>query len=212
MNAIRKTAAAATAKTIIKHLERNGFEGYFCEDSAAARELVRQLVPDGASIAWGGTETFKETGVKAMLEEGSYTMLDRSTATTPEETRAMYLSHLASDCFFMSTNAITLKGELVNIDGNSNRLACLLYGPKQVFVLVGMNKVCTDIDSALKRVQTMACPPNATRLHAQTPCEITGSCGKCHSENCMCCNIVVSRHNRHAGRVKVILIAEDLGY
>lgn len=208
----KKAAAAATAKTIIKHLERNGFDGYFCESSADAQELVKQLVAEGSTIAWGGTETFKETGVKAVLESGNYVMLDRSTATTPEETRAMYMSHLASDCFFMSTNAITTQGELVNIDGNSNRLACLLFGPKQVIVLVGMNKVCADIDSAIKRVQTAACPPNAARLHPNTPCEFTGVCGKCHSEGCMCCNIVISRHNRHAGRVKVILIAEDLGF
>lgn len=212
MSDFRKQAFAATAQTIIKQLARRNMEGYFCESSQDAVELVKTLVPEGSSIAWGGTETFKETGVKAALEAGNYRMLDRSAANAPEELRDMYLSHLASDCFFMSSNAITLKGELVNIDGNSNRLACLLYGPKQVIVLVGMNKVVDNVEAGVKRIQTMSCPPNATRLHTGTPCERIGMCGNCHDEGCMCCNIVVTRHNRQTGRIKVILIAEDLGF
>lgn len=208
----RVAAFAQQAKTIINHLERHGMEGYFCETSADAVELVRKLVPAGASIAWGGTATFEETGVKAMLEAGDYRMLDRSLAKTPEEQRKIYQQHFASDCFFMSANAITRKGELVNIDGNSNRLACLLFGPREVYVLVGMNKVVEDVDAGIKRIHTMACPPNAARLHTNTPCERTGMCGSCHEDNCMCCNIVVTRHSRYAGRIKVILIAENLGF
>ena len=208
----RVAAFAQQAKTIINHLERHGMEGYFCETSADAVELVRTLVPQGASIAWGGTKTFEETGVKAMLEAGNFRMLDRTKAATPEEQRAIYLQHFDSDYFFMSANAITRKGELVNIDGNSNRLACLLFGPREVYVLVGMNKVVEDVDAGIKRIHTMACPPNAARLHTDTPCERTGMCGNCHEDNCMCCNIVVTRHSRYAGRIKVILIAENLGF
>lgn len=208
----RTEAFAQTAKTIINQLECHGMEGYFCETSADAVELVRKLVPEGASIAWGGTATFAQTGVKAMLEAGNYRMIDRSVTKTPEEAEQIYRQHFASDCFFMSTNAITRKGELVNIDGNSNRLACLLYGPREVYVLAGMNKVVEDVDAGIKRIHTMACPPNAARLHTGTPCDRTGVCGNCHEDGCMCCNIVVTRHNRHTGRIKVILIAEDLGY
>ncbi len=212
MTDFRKAAFAVTARSIIKHLKRRNIEGYFCEDSAAAISLVKTLVPEGSSIGWGGTVTFEQTGVKAALQAGSYRLLDRSTCTGPEELRDMYLAHLGADCFFMSTNAITVKGELVNIDGNSNRLACLLYGPRQVIVLTGMNKVVEDVDAGIKRVQTMACPPNATRLNANTPCQHHGTCGDCNGEGCMCCNIVVTRHSRFAGRIKVILIAEDLGF
>ena len=208
----RKDAFATTAKTIINQLERHGMEGYFCESSADAVKLVQTFVPEGSSVAWGGTETFKQTGVKDMLEAGNYRLLDRSKAATPEEANEIMRSHFTSDCFFMSTNAITRKGELVNIDGNSNRLACLLFGPKQVIVLAGMNKVVEDVDAAIKRIRTMACPPNAARLHTGTPCERTGVCGNCHEPGCMCCNVVVTRHNRHVGRIKVILIAEDLGF
>lgn len=212
MSDLRKEAFAATAKTIIKQLERRNMEGYFCEDSAAAVELVKSLVPEGSSIGWGGTVTFEQTGAKAMLEAGDYRLLDRSTAKGAEELRGMYLAHLGADCFFMSSNAITVKGELVNIDGNSNRLACLLYGPKQVIVLVGMNKVVADVEAGVKRIQAVSCPANALRMHPGTPCERVGVCGNCHEDGCMCCNIVVTRHSRHAGRIKVVLIAEDLGF
>ena len=208
----RKDAFAATSKTIIKNLEKRGMDGYFCETSTDAVKLVKELVPAGSSIGWGGTETFSETGVKAALQEGDYEMLDRSKVQGAEALREMYLSHLACDAFFMSTNALTTKGELVNIDGNSNRLACLLYGPKQVVILVGMNKIVRNIEDGINRIQTLACPPNATRLHCNTPCANVGVCGNCHEDDCMCCNIVVTRHNRHKGRIKVTLIAEDLGF
>lgn len=208
-----RTAAFATmAQGIIKQLDRAGFEGYFCQNSEDARALVAKLVPVGSSVAWGGSETFKETGIKDMLAKGNYQMLDRAKASSPDELREVFLSHFASDFFFMSTNALTQKGELVNIDGNSNRLACLLHGPKQVIVLVGMNKVVCDVDAAFKRIRTAACPPNAARLHTGTPCENTGMCSQCHADGCMCCNLVITRHSRHKGRIKVILIAEDLGY
>ena len=212
MTDLRKEAFAATARSVIKQLERRNMEGYFCESSADAVALVTSLVPQGSSIAWGGTETFKQTGVKAALESGDYRLLDRAAAKTPEELRSVYLSHFDADYFFMSANALTQRGELVNIDGNSNRLACLLHGPKHVIVLVGMNKLVKDAQAGIDRIQTMACPPNATRLHAGTPCETAGVCGNCHVDGCMCCNIVVTRHSRHTGRIKVILIAEDLGY
>ena len=200
------------AGTIIKQLSKRGMQGYYCESSKDALELVKSLVIEGSSIGFGGSETFSETGIKDALEQGNYKMLDRSLASSPAQVRDIYLSHLNCDTFFMSTNAITLSGELVNIDGNSNRLACLLYGPKQVIVLAGMNKVVSDVESAIKRIRTHACPANATRLGCKTPCGATGVCTECHAQDCMCCNIVVTRHNRHEGRIKVILIAEDLGF
>ena len=208
----KKQAFAKTAETLIKNLEKRGMEGYFCEDSAHAVELVKQFVPQGSSIGWGGTVTFEETGVKSALEQGNYVMLDRAKANGPAQMEEIVQRHLACDTFFMSTNAITTKGELVNIDGNCNRLACLLYGPKQVILLVGMNKVVRSIDDAVDRIQTAACPPNAIRLGYDTPCAKVGVCGNCHNDDCMCCNIVITRHNRLKGRIKVILIAEELGF
>ena len=208
----RKDAFAVTAKTIIKNLEKHGMKGYFCSDYNQAIEQVKALVEEGSSIGWGGTVTFEQSGVKAALEQGNYEMLDRSKAITPKQAGDIIQKHLNCDTFFMSSNAITTTGELVNIDGNSNRLACLLYGPKQVIVLVGMNKVVKDVDCAIQRIQTLACPPNATKFHCDTPCANIGICGNCHGDDCMCCNIVITRHNRNKGRIKVILIAEDLGF
>lgn len=112
----------------------------------------------------------------------------------------------------MSTNAITYEGELVNIDGNGNRVACLIHGPRHVIIIAGMNKVATTLEGAFERARTMACPPNAVRLDKKTPCAATGKCGDCLSPDCFCNQIVVTRRSGHTGRIKVFLVAEDLGF
>ena len=124
----------------------------------------------------------------------------------------MWREQVGADWFFMGTNAITLDGELVNIDGNANRLALLLHGPKHVCIIAGMNKVVADVESGLKRIRTVTCPLNAARLHTGTPCELAGVCSNCHAEKCMCCQEVITRHSRHDGRIHVILVGEDLGF
>lgn len=212
MEDTKRASYRTTAATVIKNLKRRNMEGYYCETSEEAVELVRSMIPEGNSITWGGTSTFTETGVKAALEQGDWRMIDRTTATTPEEKREMWRDRTSADWFFMSANALTVDGELVNIDGNSDRLSLLLHGPEHVIVLAGMNKLVADVDAGFKRVRTVACPLNAARLHTNTPCEVAGVCSECHGEHCMCCQMVVTRHSRHEGRVKVILIGESLGY
>lgn len=202
-----------TAQTVIKKLERHNIEGHWAPTSADAVALVRSWMADGDSVTWGGSETFKESGMKAALDEaGCYRMLDRTTATTADEQRAMWRDRTSADWFFMSANALTVGGELVNIDGNSDRLSLLLHGPAHVVVLCGMNKVVADVEAGIKRIQTTVCPLNAERLHTETPCELTGVCADCHAPKCMCCNVVVTRHSRHTGRIRVVLIGEELGY
>lgn len=202
-----------TAKTIIKHLENHGMEGAYCATSDEARELVLSWLKPGDSVTWGGTETFKETGIKAALKEaGCYKMLDRMKVEGAEAQREFWRACSTADWFFMSANALTTSGELVNIDGNSNRLALLLHGPEHVIVLVGINKIVADIEAGFKRIRTVTCPLNATRLHANTPCELNGVCTECHAPGCMCCQMVVTRHSRHKGRIRVVIIGEDLGY
>lgn len=206
-------AYRATASTVIKKLGRHGMSGHLCATSSEAVKLVRSWMHEGDSVTWGGSETFKETGMKAALENaGCYRMLDRATATTPEEQREMWRDRTSADWFFMSANALTLNGELVNIDGNSDRLSLLLHGPAHVVVLAGMNKLVADVEAGIKRIRTVTCPLNAARLHTNTPCEVAGVCSECHAERCMCCNVVVTRHSRHDGRIRVVLIGEDLGY
>lgn len=204
---------AKTAASIIKKLEQHGMEGHFCASRGEAVELVLSWMKAGDSVTWGGSETFKESGMKAALDNaGCYRMVDRTTASTPEEQREMWRDRTSADWFFMSANALTVNGELVNIDGNSDRLSLLLHGPAHVVVLVGMNKVVADVDAGFKRIRTVACPLNAARLHTNTPCELTGTRAECHAAGCMCCNMVVTRHARGAGRVRVVIIGEELGY
>lgn len=214
MNESVKDAWKVQAKTIIRRLNAHGMDAVWAEDSEEARRLVADLVADRSSVSWGGTQTFAETGVKAMLEgNGSLKIIDRSKfPQTPEGQREAFLEAVACDYYFMSANAVTFNGELVNIDGNSNRTACLLHGPRHVVALVGMNKIVPDVDAGIARTRTFACPPNAVRLNTQTPCGTTGVCAECHGEGCMCCNIVVTRHSRAHGRIKVILIGEELGF
>ena len=117
-----------------------------------------------------------------------------------------------ADYFLMSTNAITMDGELVNIDGRSNRVSCLCWGPQNVIIIAGMNKVALDVESALKRVRNFAAPPNAVRLNKNTPCAQTGKCADCYSPDCICSQIVITRRSSTPNRIKVILVGEELGY
>lgn len=209
---VKKTARRTTAERIIKKLSIRNMTGHYRDTAAEAVELARELVEPGQSVTWGGSVSFSESGIKAALEADGHPMIDRSRAATPEEQDAMWLEQVGADWFFMGANAITLDGELVNIDGNANRLALLLHGPKHVCVIAGMNKVVADVESGLKRIRTVTCPLNATRLHTSTPCELTGACADCHAAGCMCCQEVITRHSRHDGRIHVVLVGENLGF
>lgn len=209
----KKQAYKALANTMIKNFARRNMEAFYCETKEDAKALAMELMRDGGSVGMGGTETVNELGlVPEIKNTENLRFIDRSLAITPEEKRAIYLETFAADYFLMSANAITIDGELVNIDGNGNRVACLIYGPEKVIVIAGMNKVVDDVDSGIERIGIHAAPPNAARLGTRTPCGTLGHCGDCHSGDCMCCQIVITRHSRHIGRIKVILIGEELGF
>lgn len=199
--------------TMIKNFQKRNMDAYYCDTSEDAVRLALELMQDGGTVGMGGTETVKEIGLLDALKESEHLdFFDRNLAKTPEEKREIYIKTIQCDYFLMSSNAITIDGELVNIDGNGNRLACLMCGPKQVLVIAGMNKVVDDVDSAVQRVGTHAAPPNAMRLGVRTPCAALGHCNDCHSDDCMCAHIVVTRHSREKGRIKVILVGEELGF
>ncbi|MCI8596823.1 MAG: LUD domain-containing protein [Lachnospiraceae bacterium] len=200
------------AKTIIANLEKRQMEGYYCEDSEAAVKKVLEMIPEGASISWGGTMTMTETGMMAALEKGSYTLIDRMLAKTPQERKELYAKAVCADYYFMSTNAITLDGELVNIDGFGNRVACLCAGPDYVMILAGMNKLVSTVEEGHDRVRNIAAPMNSVRLNKNTPCFTKGRCFECLSPECLCSQIVVTRRSHVPGRIKVFLIGEELGY
>lgn len=201
-----------TAQGIISNLAKRNIEGFYCKDSAELVEKVVSMMEEGATIAWGGSESVKECGLMDAIHSGKYNLIDRMTAKTPEEGRELFAKTVLSDYFLMSTNAITLDGELVNIDGNGNRVAALIQGPKHVIIVAGMNKVAADVEAAYKRVKTESCPPNAVRLGRNIPCGKTGRCGDCLAPECFCNQIVVTRRSGHTGRIKVFLVGEELGY
>jgi hypothetical protein len=200
-------------QTMIKNFKKRNIDAYYCNTSEEAVTLAMELMSAGGTVGMGGTETVKETGLlDAVKVNPNLTFLDRSLATTAEKKKEIYRNSFFCDYYLMSSNAITIDGELINIDGNGNRVACLIYGPDQVLILAGMNKVVDSVEAGLERIGTHAAPPNAARLGTKTPCGVLGHCGDCHSEDCMCCQIVVTRHSRQKGRIKVILIGEELGF
>ncbi len=200
------------ADSLIEKFNKRGIEGYYCDTAEDALLTARRFLTPGCSISWGGSETLNEIGLLDELMASDYIIYDRSHAKTPEEKSAMYSKIVTSDYYFMSSNAITLDGQLVNIDGNGNRVACLITGPKNVIVIAGMNKIVTDVTTGIERVRNMASPPNTIRLGANTPCAQLGKCANCLVDDCICCEIVITRKSKTPGRIKVILVGEELGY
>lgn len=208
----KQAAFQTAAETIIANLEKRGMEGYFFGDSASCTDAILASIPENSTISWGGSESIKESGLMDRIKNGNYKLIDRTTASSPEESRSLYAQAVLSDYYLMSSNAVTLQGELVNIDGTGNRVACLIHGPKNIIMVVGMNKIVTDIAAGIERVRNFASPPNAKRLNRQTPCNATGYCSDCLSPDCMCNQIVLTRRSGTKGRIKLYLVAEELGY
>ena len=206
------TAFAKQAAVIIKNLEKRNMEGFYFETAAECTRAILASIPAGSVISWGGSESIKEAGLMDGIRGGSYTLIDRSAAKTPEESRELYAKTVLADYYLMSSNAITLEGELINIDGNGNRVACLIQGPSHVILVVGMNKVVTDIESGIARIRNMASPPNAIRLNRNLPCAATGICHNCLAPECFCNQLVITRRSGHTGRIRVYLAGESLGY
>lgn len=198
-------------ESVIKALNARHFEACYCPDRAAAKERLLAWIPQEDTVAWGGSQTLEELDVKAMLLARGQKLIDRDLATTPEERNALMHAALSADTFLLSSNAITEDGQLVNMDGNGNRVAALIYGPRSVIVVAGLNKVAKDLDAAIARVRGTAAPTNAQRFPVQTPCKVTGECADCKSVDCICANMVITRISRPAGKVKVILVGENLG-
>ena len=196
------------AQTVIKGLQSRNMTGYYAEDREAALKQALELIEENSTISMGGCMSAHEIGLVQALQEGNYQYLDRSKMEPREGLLAAY----DSDVFLSSANAMTSDGILVNIDGNSNRVSCIAQGPKKVIFIVGMNKVCDDLDSAMKRARNVAAPINAQRFEVKTPCKETGKCFDCKSPNTICCQFLITRYSRHTGRIHVILVNDNLGF
>ena len=199
------------AKSIIEKIEKRNMCGYYCATKKDCAQLVMSLIKEGSSVTWGGSMSLKECAIpEALAERGDCTVIDR--AEYGDRMQEYYIKAFTANYYLMGTNAITLDGELMNIDGNGNRVASLIFGPEKVIVLAGMNKVVTDIDEAYNRVRNMASPPNTIRLERNTPCAATGRCGDCMSPDCICNQIVITRRSREKERIHVILVGESIGF
>lgn len=184
------------AQTVIKGLQSRNMTGYYAEDKEAALKQALELIEENSTISMGGCMSAHEIGLVQALQEGNYQYLDRSKMEPREGLLAAY----DSDVFLSSANAMTSDGILVNIDGNSNRVSCIAQGPKKVIFIVGMNKVCDDLDSAMKRARNVAAPINAQRFEVKTPCKETGKCFDCKSPDTICCQFLITRYSRHTGK------------
>lgn len=199
------------APTIVEALKKRGFEPYFCETAGEAVETALSLIPENASVSWGGSLTLEDIGIIEKIKNGAYRAIDRGQAATAEEKFHLSREALLCDVYLSSVNAMSEDGTMFNIDGVGNRIAAIAYGPKNVILIVGMNKVCRDAKAARERARTYAAPNNGLRLSLDLPCVKTGYCHDCNAADCICSQIVEMRRNRIPNRVKVILVGENLG-
>ena len=205
---IKKRNALLSAK-VIKGLESRNMTGYYAETKEEALKIALSLIPEGCSVTMGGAMSAHEIGLPQALAAGNYNFIDRDKI---EDKRAAMLAAYDADYFLASANAMTEDGILVNIDGNANRVSAIAQGPKNVLFIIGMNKICIDVDSALKRARNVAAPINAQRFGLDTPCTKTGSCMNCKSPDTICCQFLITRYSKHPDRIKVILVNDFLGF
>ena len=197
------------AQKVIKGLESRNMSGYYAASKEEALKTALSLIPEGSSVTMGGAMSAHEIGLVDALKSGNYNFIDRDKA---EDKRATMLAAYDADVFLSGVNAMTDDGILINIDGNANRVSAICQGPKKVVFIVGMNKVCGDLDGAMKRARNVAAPINAQRFGLNTPCSKTGKCMDCKSPDTICCQFLMTRFNRHAGRIHVILVNDTLGF
>ena len=197
------------AQKTIKGLESRNMTGYYAANREEALSLALSLIPEGSTATMGGGVSVHEIGLSKALKEGNYNFIDRDAMA---DKRAAMLAAYDADVFLASCNAMTDDGILVNIDGNSNRVSAIAQGPKKVIFIVGMNKVCDDLDGAMKRARNVAAPTNAQRFGLSTPCAKTGKCMDCKSPDTICCQFLITRFSRHPGRIHVILVNDNLGF
>ena len=200
---------ALLAQTVIKGLKSRNMTGYYAASKNEALEIALSLIPEESTVAMGGGMSVHEIGLVDELKDGNYNFIDRDAYSDKRE--AMLLAYDA-DIFLSSVNAITNDGVLVNIDGNANRVSAIAQGPRKVIFIVGMNKVCDDVDGAMKRARNVAAPINAQRFGLSTPCTKTGACMNCKSPDTICCQFLITRFSKHTDRIHVILVNDDLGF
>ena len=197
------------AQTVIAGLKSRNMSGYYAGSKEEALALALELIGKGSSVTMGGCMSAWEIGLVDALKAGDYNFIDRDAYS---DKRAAMLAAYDADVFLSSANAMSTDGVLVNIDGNANRVSAIAQGPKKVIFIVGMNKICSDVDAAIKRARGVAAPANAQRFGLDTPCSKKGACYNCKSPDTICCQILITRYSRHKDRIHVILVNDSLGF
>ena len=190
---------AKRAEGLIKNLTARHFGACYCATKEEALQKALSLIPEGSKVGWGGAMSAQEIGLLDALEAGNWNAVGRNTDG-------------GMDVFITGANGLSLDGQMVNIDGLGNRVSAIIYGPKTVVVIAGMNKVVDTLEAAVQRARTVAAPINVQRLQKETPCAKTGVCYDCKHEDCICNHIVITRHSRPTGRIQFVLVGEDLGF
>ena len=212
MESVKKQYYEKRAQILVKNLQSRHFDACYCEDASAALKKALEWLPEGASVGWGGCKSVQQIGLLDAVKAGNYHAYDRDSAANMEERTKISKMCLTADVFLTGANAISMDGQMVNIDGIGNRVAAIVYGPDTVLVVAGMNKVVDTLEDAVTRARTIAAPVNNQRFDNQNPCKTTGSCANCKCETCICNQILITRNCRPAGRIKFILVGEDLGF
>jgi len=200
------------AQKLVASLHSRHFEAYYCETKEVALNKALELIPEGSSVGWGGATSATQIGLQDAIRTGNYHAIDRESCKTAEEKEQAARDCFSADYFITGANALSLDGQMVNIDGMGNRVAAIVYGPKNIIVIAGMNKVEDSLEKAVGRARTVAAPMNQQRFLLDNPCTYTASCADCKSESCICNQILITRHCRPAGRIKFILVGEELGF
>lgn len=209
----KQQAKSLLAEKVMEKMKKRGFEASYVQTKEGALEKVKSYLKKGSSVTWGGSKSLTEIGFDDFIKDNSdFVVLDRKKAKETGNMKEFFKEAYVADYYLMSSNAITVDGELVNIDGNANRVSLLCHGPEHVIIVASVNKIADNVEDAIKRIKREACPPNAIRLGCKTPCAITGICGDCFGPDCICAQTVITRFSKIPNRIKVILVEEELGF
>lgn len=197
----------------IEALKKNNIEGIFLENETEIFSFLKSLLKENSTIGFGGSKTLEQLGILDFLREGNYNLLDRARPDlSSEEIEKILKECFFADYYFSSSNAITENGEIYNVDGNGNRVAAITYGPKKVFLIVGVNKIVKNVEEAIERNRNISAPANCIRLKRNTPCSKIGYCVECRAEDRICNTYVLMKHQRFKDRITVIFLNKSLGY
>lgn len=205
---------ALLAEKLVGNLKQRHYEAFFCHTAQEAVEKITGMIPEGSSVTWGGSMTIRDMGLtRALHNKEGLDIWDRDLAPDREAAQEIYRRAFYADYYLSSVNAMSEDGEIVNIDGNGNRVAAITFGPKHVILVVGINKVAQNLEAATSRARSLAAPVNMMRFaDLNTPCKHDGTCHDCKSPDSICNYIQIMRNSHPAGRHIVVIVGEELGY